>query len=94
MQKECKICGIPKNLTEFPIARDRKDGYRAECKMCMIKYKKEYYQNHKKYLEERYKKDILYKIKLNLECRVRTNFKGNFPIRSYNEINWLFSSRI
>jgi hypothetical protein len=37
-EKVCKKCGIPKSLTEFPIANGCKDGRRGDCKACRRAY--------------------------------------------------------
>ncbi|MFA5346538.1 MAG: hypothetical protein WC294_00205 [Methanoregula sp.] len=32
--RECTSCGVPKPLSAFPIDKKRKDGVRAQCKLC------------------------------------------------------------
>lgn len=40
--KICTRCFQKKDLTEFYKKTERKDGHRAECKICTKKYQKEY----------------------------------------------------
>ena len=45
--KTCKICKIEKDLELFYKRMDSKDGYRSECKECLIKRSTEYSEKNK-----------------------------------------------
>ena len=45
--KKCSKCEIEKELSDFPKRKDSFDGYRADCKECFYKYKREYREINK-----------------------------------------------
>ncbi len=45
--KSCSKCRITKNLNEYGIRRDSRDGYSGRCKMCIRKDNKEYKESNK-----------------------------------------------
>lgn len=45
--KICKKCGVEKNLEDFPIFKEMKDGHRNECKLCTKEWKKQHYIKNK-----------------------------------------------
>jgi 5-methylcytosine-specific restriction endonuclease McrA len=45
--KTCNVCGESKPLTEFHRSKNGKFGRYSACKKCKLKYKKQYYQEHK-----------------------------------------------
>ena len=57
--KQCTKCKVEKPLTDFRTRKDRKSGYRSDCKSCQYKYSKkhlkEYYQANKEKVKERSK---------------------------------------
>ena len=38
MKKTCNKCNIQKDINDFYKAKSNKDGYRNECKSCIIEY--------------------------------------------------------
>ena len=44
-EKKCKDCGLEKEITEFHLDRNNKDGYRNNCKSCRLKKERERYKN-------------------------------------------------
>lgn len=47
MLRTCKKCGETKEIEEFVKNKESKDGYRHDCKMCIKKYRDEYYALNK-----------------------------------------------
>lgn len=45
--KQCCNCGEVKDKSEFPIAKNRKDGRGTWCKACMRVYSQEHYKNNR-----------------------------------------------
>jgi hypothetical protein len=41
--KTCSKCGETKSINEFSVRKDTKSGYRAACKECLEKYRRNYY---------------------------------------------------
>lgn len=45
--KKCIVCNIVKDVTEFDLRNNSKDGYNNKCKKCKSNYNKKYYKNNK-----------------------------------------------
>ena len=45
-EKRCTKCGEVKSIDEFSKCKNRKDGYRAECKSCVSSYNKKYREDN------------------------------------------------
>ena len=61
MKKICSQCKIEKELNEFNPNKDRKSGYRSECKECRRAYVREYKRRNRESVNERqrdYKKKV------------------------------------
>jgi hypothetical protein len=73
--KVCSKCKIEKPLDNFRIRKDRKTGYRSDCKECEYKYsqlnRKEYFN---KYQRDRRKTDSLYKMTWNIRTSISQSF--------------------
>lgn len=54
--KRCPQCGEEKDLSEFYIDNNRKDGHTAYCKQCIAMNSHEYYLHNKEKCKERYDK--------------------------------------
>lgn len=64
-KKKCKICGIKKELSHFPL-RNTKHGYRHECKTCKNNNLHQYYsETYNEVRRNKKKTDIQYKILCN-----------------------------
>lgn len=46
--KSCRVCGEVKPLDEFYRRRDAPDGYRSDCRACLIERTRRYYEAHRK----------------------------------------------
>lgn len=57
--KICKICNIEKMVSDFHKHRGMSDGYLNICKLCKIKYQKQYYKTHKATVKDWYKNYML-----------------------------------
>lgn len=73
--KICTKCKLNKSLDKFRIRKDRKSGYRSDCKECEYKYsqlnRKEYFN---KYQRDRRKYDLLYKMTWNIRTSISQSF--------------------
>jgi hypothetical protein len=73
--KICSKCNIEKSLENFRVRKDRKSGYRPDCKDCEYIYsrlnRKEYFS---KYQRERRKNDLLYKLTWNIRTSISQSF--------------------
>ena len=73
--KICSKCNIEKSLENFRVRKDRKSGYRPDCKSCEYNYsrlnRKEYFN---KYQRERRKNDLLYKLTWNIRTSISQSF--------------------
>lgn len=73
--KICSKCNIEKSLENFRIRKDRKSGYRPDCKKCEYNLsrlnRKEYFS---KYQRERRKNDLLYKLTWNIRTSISQSF--------------------
>lgn len=83
MTKICTKCNIDKDIIEFPIRKNGKDGHRNECKLCTytIYYNENYRKPYQKEYERKNKDKIKgyrikYKDKVN---KKRTDRKKNDP---------------
>ena len=56
MNKTCTRCGISKPLDEFHKSKDSKNGRRSDCKECIKKRSRKYYQEHRDEILENSKK--------------------------------------
>lgn len=98
MDKKCKKCGQPKNLTEFNKAPTNKDGYQKTCKKCLYEINKLRYFNTKEYKNKnskrnfiRYKNDISYRKHQNLNSKkfkdAHPDYDKNWRIKNREKIN-------
>lgn len=55
LEKRCRECEIIKDIKEFSICRNCKDGYKNECKGCVSIYNKKYREENKNKINEREK---------------------------------------
>jgi hypothetical protein len=73
--KICSKCNIEKSLENFRVRKDRKCGYRSDCKECEYNYskltRKEYFNN---YQRQRRKEDLLYKLTWNIRASISQSF--------------------
>ena len=65
--KNCSKCGIEKEYSEFYRDKNKKDGFRSQCKSCIKKYNQENKEDIKKYREENKEKRKEYNKKYNQE---------------------------
>lgn len=52
IKKTCVKCGILKEIYEFQVAKNNKDGHTGKCKQCLKQYNKEYCENNKDSLKK------------------------------------------
>lgn len=88
--KKCEICEVNKEINEFYINKNRKDGYYTYCKVCYKERRKEYYSNYRKNnttKKNEYNKNynILNKEKLKLK---RCENNRNEYFRNYMNIKY------
>jgi len=73
--KICSKCKVNKSLDQFRIRKERKSGYRSDCKECEYKYsqlnRREYFN---KYQRDRRKNDSLYKMSWNIRTSIAQSF--------------------
>jgi hypothetical protein len=46
-EKTCTKCGTTKSLTEFCVRKQQAGGFRSQCKICLARKDRQYYQTHK-----------------------------------------------
>lgn len=44
--KRCTVCHVTKDISEFHKAKRYSDGHVAKCKVCTLRYHKQWYQTH------------------------------------------------
>lgn len=73
--KVCTKCKVNKSFDNFRIRKDRKSGYRSDCKECEYKHsqlnRKEYFN---KYQRDRRKSDLLYRMTWNIRSSISQSF--------------------
>ena len=85
--KKCNTCGINKKISEYPIDKTLKTGYRGQCKRCgNIACKKYYNQNKTKVLKTRQQYNMLETTKKN-----NSNYYKN---KRKNDINYKIKDNI
>jgi hypothetical protein len=57
--KICTKCDISKNLTEFPIRNNSKDGHAGQCKLCCQLYNKNWKKSNPEYYKTLWKDNKL-----------------------------------
>jgi hypothetical protein len=57
-KKVCTKCKKDKYLSDYGINKDRKHGYRSECKECRKEYRRKYRESNKDIISEKYKNYI------------------------------------
>jgi hypothetical protein len=74
--KVCTKCKVEKPLTDFRVRKNRKSGYRSDCKSCEYQYsrnnRKEYFNNYQK---NKRKTDSLYNLSWVVRCSITQSFK-------------------
>lgn len=84
--KKCTKCNQLKRKTEFHRDCQKKDNLRPDCKSCVSKARKKYYESNKKaehkrsndYFKKKYHTDKLYRAKMNLRRRMAFAFKASY----------------
>src|SRR3990167_9405561 len=80
MNKVCSKCCLefPETKEYFRFRKDTKK-FRSECKKCAYinndKYNKDYLKERNEYIKERMKKDIIFKMRMNVSSIIKTSFK-------------------
>jgi len=57
-KKVCSKCKKDKYLSDYEVNKDRKHGYRSDCKECRREYRRKYRQKNKDIISENYKEYI------------------------------------
>ena len=57
-KKVCTKCKKDKYLSDYELNKDRKHGYRSDCKECRREYRRKYRQKNKDIISENYKEYI------------------------------------
>jgi len=81
--KNCSKCGIEKEYSEFYRDKNKKDGFRSQCKSCIKKYNQENKEDIKKYREENKEKRKEYNKKYNQENKEKISLRD----KKYREEN-------
>ena len=76
--KICTKCKTRKEFSQFHVKRDKKDGYRSECKECHREQQRNRYESNKDkilarqrtYKRERSKTDPMFRLRANMRKRV------------------------
>lgn len=55
IEKKCIKCNLLKEITEFPVAKQNKDGYNGKCRSCLKQFNLEYRQKNSEKLREQRK---------------------------------------
>jgi hypothetical protein len=80
--KKCNTCGINKKISEYPIDKTLKTGYRGQCKRCgNIACKKYYDQNKTKVLKTRQQYNMLETTKKIIGIILKTKEKTTLTIK-------------
>lgn len=89
-KKTCRICKKPKKISLFKKRNDTEQGYRNECKSCVIKKMNEYYQKtYNEVRRNRKKTDPTYKLIANHRLYLYKCVKKNKLIKSNKSIDYL-----
>lgn len=87
--KICNKCSLDKDLSEFSVRKDSKDGYRNYCKVCELNQKRIYRDNDfVKERNENWRKNNPDKVKKHVEKYAKNNVESISKYRVYYaEIN-------
>lgn len=87
--KNCKVCGETKHLTDFSIAKGNKDGFNNTCKICICEYAKSYRNKNKTKINNRrkklYKKPLQPENYLNIDNKICSICLKIKPIDDFNK---------
>jgi hypothetical protein len=87
--KICSRCEIKKNLSEFTIDRQKKDGHRPDCKVCVKIIQKHYQQTHKEQINKtinKWKKKNIIKVRLSDKKSHKRRYHSNLLFKLENNL--------
>jgi len=86
--KFCSKCGEEKNIDEFPVSKQTRDGVYSWCKDCKNNKIKEYYYKNKEHILKRHKK-YYYKERKSILKQKKEYYYKNKDILLYKHKLWI-----